>query len=98
MQEPPVIPHNLAQFLWPVLAGILGWLGGWIARRKREPIGLAHLKAQTRQLDVSADVQLINAVTEAVGKVQRLQDERNHWERRALDAMTEAATLAHENA
>lgn len=98
MQETSVIPHGLAQFLWPVLAGILGWLGGWITRRKREPVELAHLKAQTRQLDISTDVQLITAVSEAIGKVQQLQSQRDHWERKALDAMTEAATLTHENA
>jgi hypothetical protein len=101
MQQDSSIPHALSQYLWPAAAtilAILGWVGGWFSRRKREPIELAHLKAQTRQINISTDVQLITAVSEAIGKVERVQDERDHWERKALDSMTEAATLAHENA
>lgn len=81
------IPQSLAQVLWLVLASSLGWLGGWLTRRKREPHEIAKLTAETRQISVNTDVTLIQAATSALSKAERLQDERDHWERKATDVM-----------
>lgn len=83
MQDNPVIPHGLMQILGLLLASSLGWLGGWITRRKREPVEIAKLTAETRQITVNTDVSLIQAATQAIGKAERLQDERDHWERKS---------------
>ncbi len=87
LQESPVIPHNLTQLLWLLIASFLGWIGGWLSRRKREPVEIARVQAETRQINVSTDVSLIQAATVALAKAERLQDERDHWERRATDLM-----------
>jgi capsid protein len=97
MQESPVIPHYLAQYFWPTVAGILailGWIGGWQTRRKREPVEIAKLHAEitqthaeTRQINVNTDMALIQAATIAITKAERLQSERDHWERKATDLM-----------
>lgn len=78
-----IFPHNLAQWFSVVLASILGIVGGWAARRKREPVELAKIEAETRQIHVTTDVSLMQAATEALNKACRLQDERDHWERKA---------------
>lgn len=81
------IPHGLMQILSLVLASSLGWLGGWLTRRKREPVEIAKIHAETRQITVNTDVSLIQAATAAIAKAERLQDERDHWERKATDTM-----------
>lgn len=102
MQESPVIPHSLAQFLWLLLASFLGWSGAelrsWIARRKREPAELAKMHAETRQITVNTDVSLIQAATTAIAKAERLQDERDHWERKATDLMLDLENSRNANA
>lgn len=79
------IPHSVLQVLSLVLASSLGWIGGWITRRKREPAEIAKLSAETRQISINTDVSLIQAATAALTKAERLQDERDHWERKAND-------------
>lgn len=85
--EAPVIPHSLLQVLWLLLASSLGWAGGWLARRKREPVEIAKIHAETRQININTDVSLIQAATIAITKAERLQGERDHWERKATDLM-----------
>jgi len=85
--ETPTIPHGLLQIFGLILASSLGWLGGWLSRRKREPVEIAKIHAETRQITVNTDVSLIQAATSAIAKVERLQDERDHWERKATDLM-----------
>jgi len=77
------IPHTLAQWFGLALATFIAAAGGWFARRKREPVELRKLEAETRQINVTTDVSLIQAATEALNKACRLQDERDHWERKA---------------
>lgn len=77
------IPRDLTTLLYVVIATSLGWVGGWITRRKREPAEIAKLSAETRQIEVNTDVSLIQAATIAITKAERLQDERDHWERKA---------------
>ncbi|HTG95789.1 MAG TPA: hypothetical protein VL866_24525 [Pyrinomonadaceae bacterium] len=81
------IPHGLMQILGLLLASSLGWVGGWLTRRKREPVEIAKISAETRQITVNTDVSLIQAATSAITKAERLQDERDHWERKATDLM-----------
>lgn len=83
------IPHSLAQVLWLVLATFVGSVGGWIARRKREPHEVAKLQAETRKINVETDVSLIQAATTAITKAERLQQEREHWELKAFDLEVE---------
>lgn len=91
LQEPPVIPHSLSQVLWLVLASSLGWAGAearsWLGRRNREPIELAKISAETRQITISTDVTLIQAATRAIAGAERLRGERDHWENKATDLM-----------
>lgn len=81
------IPQSLSQVFWLVLASSLGWIGGWLTRRKREPHEIAKISAETRQITVNTDVSLIQAATTAITKAERLQQERDHWERKATDLM-----------
>lgn len=81
------IPHSLLQVLWLLLASSLGWLGGWLTRRKREPHEIAKISAETRQISINTDVSLIQAATTAITKAERLQQERDHWERKATDSI-----------
>jgi hypothetical protein len=97
LQESPVIPHNLGQLLWLLLASSLGWVGGWLVRRKREPIEIAKVQAETRQINVSTDLSLIEAATMALAKAERLQNERDHWELKAFDLQVELKDVSKEN-
>lgn len=85
--DTPVIPHGLLQLLYILLASSLGWAGGWLTRRKREPVEIAKISAETRQININTDVSLIQAATIAITKAERLQGERDHWERKATDLM-----------
>lgn len=55
MQETSSIPHGLFQILSLVLASSLGWVGGWLTRRRREPVEIAKLSAETKQIHITAD-------------------------------------------
>ena len=92
------IPQSLAQVFWLVLASSLGWIGGWLTRRKREPHEIAKISAETRQITVNTDVSLIQADTAAISKAERLQDERDHWERKATDLMLDLEDSRNANA
>jgi len=85
--ESPTIPHSLAQVLWLVVASSLGWAGSefrsWLGRRKREPVELAKISAETRQIHVSSDVSLMQTASEVLTNAWRMRDERDHWERQA---------------
>lgn len=87
MQIDHLIPQNPAQWFGLGLATILAAFSGWFMRRKREPVELARISAETRQITVNTDVSLIQAATTAIAKAERLQSERDHWERKATDLM-----------
>lgn len=93
MQESPVIPHSLAGLLYLLLASSLGWAGAevrsWLSRRKREPVELAKISAETRQINAATDVNLTQVAMEALNKAIRLHDERDHWERKATSLQRE---------
>jgi len=75
------------QILGLLLASSLGWVGGWLTRRKREPVEIAKINAETRQISINTDVSLIQAATQAIAGAERLRSERDHWERKATDLM-----------
>lgn len=75
LQESPTIPHSLAEVFWLVLASSLGWVGGWLTRRKREPVEIAKLTAETRQITINTDVTLIQAATSAIEKAEQRHTE-----------------------
>lgn len=91
------IPQNLAQVLWLLLASSLGWIGGWLTRRRREPHEVAKLQAETRQINVETDVSLIQAATTAITKAERVQQERDHWELKAFDLQMKLTDANQEN-
>lgn len=92
------IPHGLTQILGLIIASSLGWLGGWLTRRKREPVEIAKLTAETRQITVNTDVSLIQAATTAITKAERAIAERDHWERKATDLMLDLEDSRNANA
>lgn len=87
--DTPAIPHSLAQVLWLLLASFIGWTGAeirsWISRRKREPVELAKINAETRQITVGTDVSLIQAATDALAKALHLQDKCDLQQRQIED-------------
>src|SRR5215217_2551539 len=101
-QESPTIPHSLSQVLWLVLASSLGWGGAelrsWLGRRKREPVELAKITAETRQITINTDVTLIQAATSAITGAERLRSERDHWENKATDLMLDLEDARQQNA
>lgn len=86
MSESPVIPLTWFEVFRALVAGILGWSGAltveWIKKR-RSPVEDAKTEAETRQIHVSTDLSLLQAATDALAKACRLQDERDHWQRKA---------------
>ena len=83
MQESPVIPHTLVQVLSLILASSLGWIGGWISRRKREPVEIAKLEAETKQIHTSADLSFGTVTLETLREIQAVIDKaerrREEW-------------------
>lgn len=81
------IPHNLVQVLWLVLASSLGWTGAevrsWLARRKREPVELDKMRAETRQIHTSADIAPLGITLETFREIQsviqKAEDRRAEW-------------------
>lgn len=86
LQESPGIPHTWTQWFWVVVATVLGYAGSsikeWIAR-KRSPAEERKTDAETRQIDTATNISLMQAASDALTKACRLQDERDHWERKA---------------
>lgn len=87
-----LIPRDLTTLLYVALASILGWIGGWIRGRKREGAEIIHLSAQAsktqaeaRQINTSTDMSVLQLAAQALARAERLQSERDHWERKACD-------------
>jgi hypothetical protein len=80
MQETPVIPHSLAQVLWLLLASSLGWTGAeirsWLARRKREPVELDKVRAETYSIHTSSNLEIFREL-QAVS--QKAEARRDQW-------------------
>lgn len=87
-----LIPRDLTTLLYVALASILGWVGGWIRGRKREGAEIVHLSAQAtkthaeaRQINTNTDLSVLQLAAQALARAERLQSERDHWERKACD-------------
>lgn len=97
--ETPTVPHVwllLSNALTAFLTVLTTLTAVWF-RRKREPVEIAKLHAETRQIQVNTDVSLIQAATVAIAKAERLQDERDHWERKATDLMLDLEDARNSN-
>lgn len=73
------IPHSLLQVLGLVLASSLGWLGGWLARRKREPHELRKIDAEIKSIHVSADVSQSTFHLETLKELQKTIEKAEKW-------------------
>lgn len=89
----PSIPHNLAQVLWLVLASSLGWIGGWLTRRKREPHEIDKLRAETKQIHVTAENSQTSVGLETLREIQivieKAETRREEWQRREDELRTQ---------
>lgn len=77
------IPHTLAQWFGLALATLLAALGGWIARRKREPHEIEKLRAETKSIHVTAETAEINLGRELMREMQavveKAESRREQW-------------------
>lgn len=81
------IPHSFIQILSLVLASSLGWIGGWLTRRKREPAEIRRIDAEVRQINVSTDVSLLQAASQAIEKAEALRDSFHQREEQLRNQM-----------
>ena len=77
------IPHTLAQWFGLALATALAAIGGWFARRKREPHEIDKLKAETRSIHISSEVATTNVTLETLREmqsvIQKAEQRREEW-------------------
>lgn len=77
------IPQSLAQVFWLVLASSLGWIGGWLTRRKVQPHEIDKLRAETKSIHVTAETAEINLGRELMREMQAVVDKaetrREQW-------------------
>lgn len=76
-------PLNLATLLYLAVATSLGWIGGWLARRKREPHELRKLEAETKQIQTSSEISPVGITLETLREIQQVIDKaekrREEW-------------------
>lgn len=81
--ESSPIPHTLAQWFGLALATLLAALGGWLARRKREPHEIDKLRAETKSIHITAEATEINLGRELMREMQAVIDKaetrREEW-------------------
>jgi len=89
----PSIPHSLAQVFWIVLASSLGWVGGWLTRRKREPVEIDKLRAETKQIHVTAENSQTSVGLETLREIQNViskaEQRREQWLQREEELRTQ---------
>jgi len=83
MQLDSLIPRDPTTLLYVVIASILAWLGGWFTRRRREPIELDKLKAETKSIHVTTETAEINLGRELMREMRAVIDKaekrREEW-------------------
>jgi hypothetical protein len=87
IQESSLIPPALL-LLSNTVTAILTFaatLLGLRFKRKREDADTAKTHAEARQINVNTDLSLIQSASVAIVKAERMQQERDHWERKASD-------------
>jgi chromosome segregation ATPase len=89
----PSIPHSLAQVLWIVLASSVGWVGGWLTRRRREPHEIDKLRAETKQIHVTAENSQTSVGLETLREIQvvidKAEQRREQWAQREEELRTQ---------
>lgn len=79
-------PLNLATLLYLAVATFLGWIGGWLARRKREPHELRKLDAETRQIQTTSEISPVGITLETLREIQvviqKAEQRREEWNAR----------------
>lgn len=77
------IPHTIAQWFGLVLATLLAALGGWLARRKREPHEIEKLRAETKSIHITAENAQVGVGLEVLREMQTLTEKvearREEW-------------------
>lgn len=85
MQPDTLIPREHTTLLYVVLASILGWIGGWLTRRKREPVELDKVRAETKSIHVTAENQQLSVGLETFRELTALhkkaEQRREEWNR-----------------
>lgn len=84
---------TVAEILRLLIASFIAGAGGWIARRKKEPAEIAKLRAEARSIDVSTDLSLMKAASEALTNSLRVVDQRDHWQRKAAELLRQVNDL-----
>lgn len=86
-------PLNLATLLYLAVATSLGWIGGWLARRKREPHELRKLDAETRQIQTSSEISPVGITLETLREIQaviqKAEQRRDEWHEREEQMRTQ---------
>lgn len=82
MQEFPQ-SLNLTTLVYMLIASFLGSIGGWFARRRREPVELDKVRAETKQIHTSADLSFGSVTLETLREIQAVIDKaekrRDEW-------------------
>lgn len=83
MQFDSLIPQTPAQWFGLAVATLLAALSGWWARRKREPVELEKLRAETKSIHVTAETAEINLGRDLMREMQAIADKaetrREEW-------------------
>lgn len=87
------IPHTLAQWFGLALATFLAALGGWLARRKREPHEIDKLRAETKHIHITAENAQVGVGLETLREIQavieKAEQRREEWNRREEELRTQ---------
>lgn len=85
MQEFPQ-SLNLTTLVYMALAGFIGSVGGWFARRKREPHEVAKLQAETKSIHITAENSQVGVGLETLREIQavieKAERRREEWQAR----------------
>jgi predicted nuclease with TOPRIM domain len=83
MQFDNLIPQNRAQWFGLTIATILAAISGWITRRKREPIEIDKLRAETKSIHITAENAQVGVGMEAFREMQavilKAEQRREEW-------------------
>lgn len=86
-------PLNLATLLYLAVATSLGWVGGWLARRNREPHELRKLEAETHQIHTSTEISPVGITLETLREIQaviqKAEQRREEWHAREEQMRTQ---------
>jgi chromosome segregation ATPase len=83
MQLDTLIPQTPAQWFGLFVATLLAAFSGWWARRKREPVELEKLRAETKSIHITAENAQVGVGLEAFREMQavilKAEQRREEW-------------------